>query len=146
MRLIRFLILMPCLVAPAAAQDKPLTVITRVLPPFVIEEVGSCTGFSIELWKAITTEIGRNSKFKAKANVKELLSAIEAGEGELGMSAISITSERLKNSISRSQFTSRDCRSWFPRRPMLGLACGKCSTYSRPARCRQYWAFLRRWS
>lgn len=98
---------MLCLVAPATAQDKPLTVITRVLPPFVIDEASSYTGFSVELWKAIATEIGRNSEFKAKANVKELLAAVEAGEGELGIAAISITSERLgKFDFSQPMFES----------------------------------------
>lgn len=79
-------------VAPAA----PLNVITRVIPPFVIKEGDHYQGFSIELWQAIARELNRSSNFVETATVKDLLAAVENGRGDLGVAAISITSERIQ--------------------------------------------------
>src|SRR5262245_45745747 len=35
---------------PAAAQGQTLRVVTRVLPPMVVDQQGKLTGFSIDLW------------------------------------------------------------------------------------------------
>jgi polar amino acid transport system substrate-binding protein len=80
--------------AIAACAQQPLIVATRVLPPFVVKEGADYTGFSIELWKAIALELQREFTLKEVGNVKELLDAIQAGQGDAAIAAISITSER----------------------------------------------------
>src|SRR6266545_2315012 len=91
------LILFLCLLAGAAlAQSKGenLRVATRQIRPFVFEENGRLTGFSIELWEEIAKQINVRSEFLVKPTVKELLGSINAREAALGIAAISITAER----------------------------------------------------
>ncbi len=87
--------------SPAFAQtelttnlEQTLQIATRVLPPFVIEENGELSGFSIELWNNIATQLGVQSEFKKYPNIKELLKAVEKNQVDLGIAAISITAER----------------------------------------------------
>lgn len=86
--------------SPGMSQQQPpspsLQVGTRVIPPFVIENKGELSGFSIDLWKNIAREIGVSSQFIVHPTVKDLLSAVEQGKTNLGISAISITAEREK--------------------------------------------------
>ena len=69
-------------------------VITRMVPPFVMKESDSYKGFSVELWQSIATQIKATSHFVEKSNIKEILSAVKAGEGDVAIAAISITSQR----------------------------------------------------
>jgi polar amino acid transport system substrate-binding protein len=71
-----------------------LLVVNRVLPPFVIKEGTGYTGFSVELWNAIAQNMGRPFQWKEVSNVKELLATVSAGQADLGIAAISITSDR----------------------------------------------------
>ena len=108
-RLIIAVLLLAAAAPPALAQDsgQPVKVITRVLPPFVIGEGGHYQGFSIDLWEAIAKELGRPTAYTETANVKDLLTAIEYGQGDLGIAAISITSERQqKFDFSQPMFES----------------------------------------
>lgn len=84
--------------APAQAQkpDKPLRVATRTVPPFVFEENGKLTGFSIDLWQSISDEIKAKSEWLVSPTVRDLLSAVESRKADLGISAISVTAERSK--------------------------------------------------
>ena len=72
----------------------PLRVVTRIIPPFVIQDGVDLSGFSIDLWRNIAAEIGTEFKFSAVATLPELLQAISAKKADLGIAAISITSER----------------------------------------------------
>ena len=87
------LVLLP---APSTAQApaKPLRVVTRVIPPFVFEENGKLTGFSIDLWQSISEEMKVGSEIAASPTVPDLLAAVKSGKGDLGIAAISITAER----------------------------------------------------
>jgi polar amino acid transport system substrate-binding protein len=81
--------------SPAAKITKTLNVGTRVgVPPFVFEENGQLTGFSIELWQKIADELGVQYKLSKNSNVADLLSSVGSGKTDLGIAAISITSER----------------------------------------------------
>ena len=78
-----------------AAQDSAdLRVLTRQLSPFVFKDGDTYKGFSIDLWAAIAKALDKKYNFVEKANVKEVLAAIKAGEGDLGIYAISITAVR----------------------------------------------------
>ena len=86
-----------CLLATnvfAQPQPESLRVATRLVKPFVIEEKGSLTGFSVELWSEIAKQINVKTEFVIKPTVKELLASINTQEAQLGIAAISITAER----------------------------------------------------
>jgi polar amino acid transport system substrate-binding protein len=89
------------LLAPglAAAQpaEPPVRVATRLVRPFVFEERGQLTGFSVELWREISQQANLRSTFLVKGTVQELLDSVRSGESALGISAISITAEREKD-------------------------------------------------
>ena len=77
-----------------AAPVKQLRVATREIPPFVYQENGRLTGFSVELWQAIAEEMRLGGTLVEHSTVKDLLEAVKAGKADLGISAISITAER----------------------------------------------------
>jgi polar amino acid transport system substrate-binding protein len=89
--------LLTCL-APIAAFSQPteptLRVATRIIKPFVFEENRALTGFSIELWQEISSQLNARSEFVMKPSVKELLEATRSKEVDLAIAAISITAER----------------------------------------------------
>ncbi len=81
--------------SPSAKIAKTLNVGTRVgVPPFVFEENSQLTGFSIELWQKIANELGIKYKLSQNSNVKDLLNSVGERKADLGIAAISITSER----------------------------------------------------
>jgi polar amino acid transport system substrate-binding protein len=86
----------PATTAPIVLSGKTLKVMTKILPPFVIEENGELGGFSIELWKNIAQELGVKSDFKKTASIPGLLSAIKDKQADLSIAAISVTAEREK--------------------------------------------------
>jgi polar amino acid transport system substrate-binding protein len=71
-----------------------LRVATRVVPPMVIEDKGALRGFSIELWNSISARLNRETEYLVMSDVGELLDAVVDGRADLGIAAISITSER----------------------------------------------------
>lgn len=85
---------------PAQAQaqraDKPLRVATRTVPPFVFQEDGKLTGFSIDLWRSIADELKVKSEFVVSSTVKDLLADVGTRKADLGIAAVSITAERSK--------------------------------------------------
>ncbi len=100
------LLLLPSAVE-AQARNQPLRVATRIIPPFVFEEEGKLTGFSIDLWHSIADEIKVKSEVFTTPTVKDLLSAVESGKGDVGIAAISVTAERSKQfDFSQPMFDS----------------------------------------
>ena len=86
-----------CLLAThSSAQPQPesLRVATRLVKPFVFEDQGKLSGFSVELWQEIAKQLNVKSEFVVKLTVKELLASVNDQEGNLGIAAISITAER----------------------------------------------------
>ena len=87
------------LLASAAAvfaqpKEEKLRVATRLVRPFVFEEKGQLTGFSIELWQEISKQLNVKSEFIVKPSVRELLDATRSKEADLAIAAISITADR----------------------------------------------------
>jgi polar amino acid transport system substrate-binding protein len=86
----------------AVAQDTPapnaapqnLTVATRVLPPFIIPGGDAYVGFSADLWNELAKRSNITFAWKETANVKELLAEVQSGKAQVGIAAISVTSER----------------------------------------------------
>src|SRR5262245_29127978 len=78
----------------AQAPSKAVPVATRLVKPFVFEEGGQLTGFSIELWQEISRKISLKSEFLVKSTVQDVLNSVKSHEAALGIAAISITAER----------------------------------------------------
>jgi ABC-type amino acid transport substrate-binding protein len=78
----------------AQASEPNLRVATRLVKPFIFEERGKLTGFSVELWQEIAKQMNVKSEYVVKPNVKELLASVNSHEAALGIAAISITAER----------------------------------------------------
>jgi polar amino acid transport system substrate-binding protein len=95
-RCLAALALMMFLVSSASAQSNPpaLRVATRVVPPMVVEQEGPLTGFSIELWNSIAERLNRKTRYQIMPDVRGLLEAVRNNNADLGISAVSITSER----------------------------------------------------
>jgi polar amino acid transport system substrate-binding protein len=80
--------------AQGSGQQK-LRVVTRVLPPVVMEQPGGkLSGFSIELWERIAEKLKLAMTFHVAPNVGALLADVRAGKADVGVAAISITSAR----------------------------------------------------
>ena len=84
------------LAGPVSAQTegRDIVVATRILPPLVVGEPGKLSGFSIELWDAITQRLKLKTTFHPAPDVRALLEQIRAEKAEIGVAAISITSAR----------------------------------------------------
>ncbi len=83
----------PILTAPVIS-GKTFKVATRIVSPFVTEENGELGGFSIELWKNIAQELDIKSDFQQTQSVAELLNIVKSKQADVGISAISVTSQR----------------------------------------------------
>lgn len=72
-----------------------LRVATRVISPFVMREPdGALRGFSVDLWNEIARDMGIKTQWIVESNVKSLLRAVKDNRADVGIAAISITSER----------------------------------------------------
>jgi polar amino acid transport system substrate-binding protein len=70
-------------------------VAVHVCPPFVIEQGEGYTGLSLFLWEAIAEELGVEFDVRPYS-LKDMLEAVAAGDADVGVSCLSITSEREK--------------------------------------------------
>jgi polar amino acid transport system substrate-binding protein len=112
--LLAFALVSSLISGPAAAQGagetgipQEITVATRIVPPFVKQEGDAFSGFSIELWRAISIELGVKSKFVPYGSVNGLLDSIRDGRHKVGISAISVTAERAQTlDFSQPMFRS----------------------------------------
>jgi polar amino acid transport system substrate-binding protein len=81
--------------AQAGTQPQKLRVVTRVLPPLVVEQQGrALSGFSIELWERIAERLKLQASYQIAPDVRSLLEEVRAGKADVGVAAISITSAR----------------------------------------------------
>jgi polar amino acid transport system substrate-binding protein len=71
-----------------------LRVITRLVPPFVMKDDDKYKGFSVELWQAIAKQINQPFRFVEVPTIKEILAGMKAGDGDVAIAAISVTSQR----------------------------------------------------
>jgi polar amino acid transport system substrate-binding protein len=78
---------------PPAAK-KTLKVYTKPIEPFSFQKDERAMGFSVELWDRIARELGVQYEWVWVASVGEVIDAVKNGQGDVGIAAISITSER----------------------------------------------------
>ncbi len=88
------------------AERQPLVVATKEAPPFVIETDGEVRGLSIDLWKRVADSLGREFEFRVMS-LEESLSAVQNGNADAAVAAISITPDREEAmDLSHGYFTS----------------------------------------
>ena len=85
-------------VSPALTQTAPTTlrVETFVVPPFVIEQDGKLTGFSIDLWEEVAARLKTKSDFRMASEVAAGFDALRSKQVDLIVSGVLITPERDK--------------------------------------------------
>ncbi len=90
------LLLLLIAAAPSLYADH-IVVVVKPVAPFVIDDNGKLTGYSIDLW----TEVARNAgwtdyEFKRVSSVPEMISALQSGQADVAVGALSITADRSK--------------------------------------------------
>ncbi len=84
-----------CLVfisSPIVAND--LKVVTRNLEPFSFVEFNTRKGYAIELWSEIARHLNVKYDLKIASNAKEIIDLVGQNKCEVGVGALSVTSER----------------------------------------------------
>ena len=79
-----------------SAHDAPerITVGTRVVAPFVMQEGDRLVGFSVDLWKEVAERAGLETQFDLHGPLPELFDAVRSGRDTVAVAAISITAQR----------------------------------------------------
>ena len=77
-----------------AAPSPPLRVAVKEIPPFVFDRGTHYTGFSIDIWKEVARRAELEYEFIGVDSVQEQLQAVEQGDADAAIAAISMTSER----------------------------------------------------
>jgi polar amino acid transport system substrate-binding protein len=87
---------------PVRSQTTELRVVAVGSEPFVIDDDGGTpAGLSVDVWSAVATGLGIESRFVPVSEVGSALEMVEAGEADVAIGPISITAERAE----RVQFT-----------------------------------------
>jgi polar amino acid transport system substrate-binding protein len=74
------------------AQDLRIATVTR--PPFSLVEDGNDRGFSIDLWEAVSKDLGREYSLVRVEKFSDMLGLVERGEVDAAVANISVTSQR----------------------------------------------------
>lgn len=95
-----FLMILACApLAAARAQEPPpdekLRIGIKRIEPFVfIDEDGAPTGFSIDLWNAIASDLSVNYEWVQTGTITELIEDVRSGGVDAAISGVSLTPER----------------------------------------------------
>ncbi len=87
---------LPALAPKADAAPRDVTVATRELTPFMMNQGGVRSGFTVDLLNEIAKHTDWNYTFVDSGNVQGLLKAVADGRADMGASAVSITGDRAK--------------------------------------------------
>jgi ABC-type amino acid transport substrate-binding protein len=77
----------------AMAQDK-LRVVVKPVEPFAFEQDGRVVGYSVDLWERIAREAKLEYELTRVETVPELVEALRDNRADVGVGALSITSDR----------------------------------------------------
>jgi len=83
--------------SPAAAQGggpTELKVAIMVVPPFVMEQDGSYSGFGIDLWNAVATQMKVKTDYRLMSDVTSLVEALRSKSVDIVGSPVTITAAR----------------------------------------------------
>ena len=92
---------------PSRTRNAVLRIGTKEAAPFaVLNEDGTWSGISIELWRGVANEIGLRYEF-VDLPLDEILASVESGDLDAGVAAITITHDREQHiDFSHSYFNS----------------------------------------
>lgn len=94
-----------CLASHVAAQDLRVATVTR--PPFSMPENGRESGFSLDLWDAVMTDMGTTYEVVRVEEFGDMLDMVQSGLVDAAIANISITASReLVMDFSQPIFTS----------------------------------------
>jgi polar amino acid transport system substrate-binding protein len=79
-----------------AAGAQTLRVYTKPIEPFAFQKDGKPDGFSLELWERVAQQAGLKYQLTWVKTMPELMEALKSGQADVGVAAISITSDREK--------------------------------------------------
>src|SRR5262249_34657150 len=82
--------------APAQAPSQPakLRVVIKPVKPFVMPDLATPSGYSIDLWRRVAQEAGLDFEFVPVRTNREMLEALENGSADVAVGALSITADR----------------------------------------------------
>jgi len=75
---------------------RPVRVATAPIAPFVLRKTDPPAGFSIDLWNELARRIGVEFTLSVVRTQSELLQAVQRGDADVAVAAITMTSEREK--------------------------------------------------
>jgi polar amino acid transport system substrate-binding protein len=94
------LILLVCgsstVLADPSVAPKPLRVGVFLEPPFAMNSTSGFDGFAVDLWAKIVATLGWTCDYQQVASIPELLDKLNKGQLDVGVTDLSITSDRLK--------------------------------------------------
>lgn len=81
--------------SPNTTPATSIKLAVKPLAPFVIEDKGQYSGFSIDLWNSIAKNLNINTiETKAYPNVNALIDGVASNQSNVGIAGVSITAER----------------------------------------------------
>ncbi len=78
----------------ALAQAAPLTVGVKSSPPFSFQSGDRWDGLSVELWENVAEQAEMDYRYRVYPSVNDMLIAVEQGQIDLALGAISVTADR----------------------------------------------------
>ena len=86
----------PAAPAPTAPAADPATLraVAGVFPPFVMQEDGKLTGFSIDLWNAVAAKLGRPTTIALAPDTAAAFDALRTGKADVVVTGHFYTPER----------------------------------------------------
>ncbi|MDX1804334.1 MAG: transporter substrate-binding domain-containing protein [Alcanivorax sp.] len=75
-------------------QAAPLTVAVKASPPFSYLDGDRWDGISVELWETLAKQLGDDYRLRPYDNVSDMLAAVEKGQADVAIGAISVTADR----------------------------------------------------
>ncbi len=81
-------------VSPTKDETPELRVAVVLMPPFIVEENGSLSGFNIELWNAVTERLKRKTSYQLQPDLATLAEVMRSKGADLTVAPVVITSAR----------------------------------------------------
>ena len=83
----------PAAVDASSETPRTLVVGVKVAPPFVIEQADGYSGLAIDVWREIAAERGWTFRYQ-RYDLQGLLDAVQHGQADVGIGAITATAQR----------------------------------------------------
>jgi polar amino acid transport system substrate-binding protein len=84
------------LASPGLAQDETQTInaVAGIVPPFVMQQDGKLTGFSIDLWNEVASRLKLTTDFQVTSDIDTLVEALRSKKVAAAVSGVYYTTER----------------------------------------------------